>query len=340
MMARVFQGSAPGKIILFGEHAVVYGQPALAVPVNHVQARATIRAPSPVFPSPSRPSPQHSFTVLGRRGTRRRGGRADSGIFIEALGRRYALAEAAPDDVLAHALRLALGDDPALHTFTLSIASTIPLASGLGSGAAVCTAIVRAVAAYRGLSLTAAQVSQMVFETEQMLHGAPSGIDNTVIAYGQPVWFIKGHAPEAFAVARPFDLLIADTGVPSPTKIVVGDVRAAWQRAPEQYEPLFVEIGGIARAARALIATPGAALAALGAAMDRNHALLCALGVSSPALDTLTTVARQAGALGAKLSGGGRGGNLIALVTATTAEQVRAALRATGAKRVLQTRVE
>ncbi|MBL8046385.1 MAG: mevalonate kinase, partial [Anaerolineales bacterium] len=222
--------AAPGKIILFGEHAVVYGQPALAVPVTQVQATASIS-----------------------QGKKETGG---IGIQAKDLRRRYKLSNAGANDPLALAIRLTLEFlhlPITNHSFTVSITSTIPRASGLGSGAAVCTAIVRALAAHFNFPITNAQISAIVFETEKLLHGTPSGIDNTVIAYNQPVWFIKGQPPEPFTVAQPFHLLIADTGIASPTKITVGDVRAAWQKEPEKYNQLFEAIGEITRAARHVI---------------------------------------------------------------------------------------
>jgi mevalonate kinase len=304
-------GAAPGKIILFGEHAVVYGQPALAVPVTQVQARATVEPSS-------------------------------DGIWILSrdLNRHYRLEHASPHDPIAAAIRLTFQHAGLSHSpVRLSINSTIPVASGLGSGAAVCTAVVRALAAYLNAPIADDEVSAIVFETEKLLHGTPSGIDNTVIAYGQPVFFIKGQAPQPFRAVQPVHLLIADTGRPSPTKITVGDVRAGWQREPERFEARFAAIGDIAREARTLIETGDERDAAprLGTLMVRNHALLRELTVSCAELDALVSAATEAGAPGAKLSGGGRGGNMIALVTPETDAAVREALLRAGAKRVLKT---
>jgi mevalonate kinase len=307
----VTRASAPGKVILFGEHAVVYGQPALAVPVTQVQATAVVQ-------------PWHAGLVIDAR----------------TLGRRYRLEDAGPADALAAAVRLTLAragvpDPPAV---SISIESNIPIASGLGSGAAVCTAIVRALSEWLGRPSPTAEISSIVFETEKILHGTPSGIDNTVIAYGQPVYFVKGYAPVPFDVARPFQLLIADTGIPSPTRATVGDVRAAWQKEPERHEQMFRAIGEIAKQARAAIESGQPR--SLGPLMDRNHELLRALGVSGMELDVLVEAARAAGALGAKLSGGGRGGNMMALVTPETEVDVCFALREAGATRVIETTVE
>ncbi len=302
--------TAPGKVILFGEHAVVYGQPALAVPVSQVQARAEVTA-------------------------------GDDGFWIDArdLGRRYQLDQAPAGDPLARAAELVRerAGLARLPGAVLSVSATIPIASGLGSGAAVVTAAVRALAQFVGLALSPSEVSALVFETEKLLHGTPSGIDNTVVAFGQPVYFVKGQPPEPFHVARPFHLIIADTGRSSPTKITVADVRAGYKREPERYTRLFEAIGAIARQARQLIEAGQPEV--LGPLMGRNHALLQTMGVSSAELDRLVDAACRAGALGAKLSGGGRGGNMLALVTPETAAAVAQALRSAGAARVIETHV-
>jgi mevalonate kinase len=214
------------------------------------------------------------------------------------------------------------------------------MASGLGSGAAVSTALVRALAQFLGHSLTAAEVSNLVFEVERIHHGTPSGIDNTVIAYEQPVYFkhSAGPAPALITAGEPFMLLIANTGLPSPTKRLVSQVREMWQRDRAPCEVLFGRMGDIAREARSKIEAGD--VAALGPLMDENHALLIELGVSSSTLDRLVDAARVAGASGAKLSGAGQGGNLLALVDGQTADDVALALRQAGATRVIRTIVE
>ena len=311
--------SAPGKIILVGEHAVVYGRPALAVPVHDVQATATVRNGAP-----------------------------GSGLTLHArdLGRTFALTNSQKtEEPLIVAARLALarlgfapkkGDLP---SWQVELHSEIPMASGLGSGAAISAALVRAMFAHANQPVDAATVSEIVFESERLHHGTPSGIDNTVIAYGQPVWFIKGQPPQTFIPRLPLTLAIADSGLASPTRETVGDMRAAWQREPERYERLFDEMGAIAVEARGIIEINGE-MGRLGDLFNRNHALLQTIGVSSPTLDRLVDAARDAGAFGAKLSGGGRGGNVIALVSASTREAVVEALVAAGARRVIVTSVE
>ncbi len=311
----VFSAYAPGKIILFGEHAVVYDRPAVAVPVQQVQARAVVE------PDLRAPSGQVRLQS-------------------NAIGLDQTLAELAPDQPLAAAVQavlaaLAVSRPPAC---TIRITSTIPVAAGLGSGAAVTVAVMRAFSAFLGRPLSDEQVCSLAFEIEKLYHGTPSGIDNTVITYAQPVYFIKGQPIQALHVAESFTIVVGDSGVRSPTAVSVGDVRRAWQAQREWYEALFNRMGEIAQAARQHIEQGPSRL--LGGLMDDNHALLQEIGVSSPELDKLVQAARQAGAWGAKLSGGGRGGNMIALAAADSAGQVAQALQAAGAVRTLVTEVK
>jgi len=219
----------------------------------------------------------------------------------------------------------------------IELASDLPVASGLGSSAAVAVALIRALAGYFGRRLEPAEVSALAFAAERLQHGTPSGIDNTVVAYEQPVWFVRGQGMETFAVGRPLHLLIGDTGLTSSTREVVGDVRAAWQGEPARYEALFAAIGRASHRARRAIEQGN--LPALGRLLSENHGLLQTLGVSCGELDRLVAAATSAGALGAKLSGAGRGGNMIALVEPETADAVAAALRTAGARRVGTTEV-
>lgn len=304
------EASAPGKIILLGEHAVVYGQPALAVPLGSLRATARI--------VPGQPS---------------------AGLTIDALdiGVRLSLATAAMNALSLTARLVLEAAGAAEPDAEIELHSTIPIASGLGSGAAVAAALARALGEYVGRSFSAAELSDLVYEVEKVHHGTPSGIDNTVVCYEQPVYFLRGQPPRVFHAARPFHLLVADTGTPSPTRETVGTVRAAWQREPERCEALFTRIGDIVRTGYRAI--EGGANEKLGPLMSQNHALLQELGVSSARLDALAAAAVTAGALGAKLSGGGGGGSLIALVRAADAAGVTAALESAGAVRVIHTTV-
>ena len=159
------------------------------------------------------------------------------------------------------------------------------MASGLGSGAAVSVAVIRALADILGQTLPDEQVSALAFEVEKLHHGTPSGIDNTVITYARPVYFIKGQPIEILTPGAPFFLVIGDTGIPAPTKESVADVRRLWQAQPARIDPLLDAIGDLSAAARGNLLSGD--WQALGALMNANHALLQELTVSCPALDSL-----------------------------------------------------
>ena len=219
----------------------------------------------------------------------------------------------------------------------IKISSTIPIAGGMGSGAAVSVAILRAFSASLGHPLSDEQVSQLAYEVEVIHHGTPSGIDNTVVTYARPVYFVKGRPVEFLRVKQPFSLVIGDSGVQSPTSRVVNAVRLAWEADRAKFDGLFNAAAEIAHAARQSIEHAG--LDKLGPLMDENQALLGQMGVSSPELERLIGAARSSGALGAKLSGAGGGGNMIALVDINQAGQVAAALEAAGAVRTIVTEI-
>lgn len=306
--------SAPGKIIVFGEHAVVYHRPAIAAPVSVVAARAIIRAEPGRFPG----------------GVRIQAPGIGLETELDQLPQAHPLAAA----VAAACRELGVARLPAC---TIRITSTIPVAAGLGSGAAVSVALIRALSSFLGRPLPDERVNALAYEVETIHHGTPSGIDNTVITYRRAVYFFRDRPIEFLQVPRPFTIVIGDTGIASPTAAAVTRVRQSWQADPPRYERLFDRAGQVAEQARRRL--EGGEPQALGSLMDENHAILCELGVSSPELDRLVAAARAAGALGAKLSGGGRGGNMIALPAPGRTEEVARALAAAGARRTLITEI-
>jgi mevalonate kinase len=310
---RTSSASAPGKIILCGEHAVVYNRPAIALPMGGIRAWVCAEPAA-----------------------------SGSGLLFDApdLGRSWSLRDA-PDDPLSQLAARLLADLGApIPDLQLRIESDIPIASGMGSGAAIATALVRTLADFLGQELPVATISALVYESEKRYHGTPSGIDNTVVAYEQPIWFQRtfaGQAPQidALTITQPFTLIIGDTGIRSATKLPVGAVRQRWQADPASYEYTFDQIGALVTQVRDLLVL--GQVAQLGPLLNRNHTLLQQIGVSSPELDRLTEAACAAGACGAKLSGAGWGGIMLALVEPHDSERVRAALVAAGATRVLET---
>lgn len=309
------QATASGKIILFGEHAVVYGRPAIAVPLTKVQANAELQA-----------------AKIG----------AGLRILAPDLKRDYSVAEAGASDPIAMIIRLTLQylEQSSPPDAVLFISSAIPLGRGLGSGAAISTAIVRVLMNYYNRPLTPDEISTLVYEVEKLYHGTPSGIDNTVVAFEQPVYFVKQRPIQRMRVGRPFTLVVGDTGIVSPTHKAVSDLRRRWQIDPQHYEGYFDEIGAIANQARVAIER-GASPQVLGKLFDENQEILQTLALSSPELDHLIAAAHQAGAFGAKLSGAGWGGHMIALVSPQpeAIEAVAVALREAGAAGIIVTNV-
>lgn len=307
--------TAPGKIILFGEHAVVYGRSAIAAPVNQVQARAIVMA------QPLAPAGEVQLQAPD----------------IDLQARLDKLPETHPLVVAVRGVLAELGvvRPPAC---TIRITSTIPVAAGLGSGAAVSVAVIRAFATFLGHPLANERVSALAYEVEKLHHGTPSGIDNTVVTYALPVAFQRGQPVELLRLPAPFTVVIGDTGIQSPTAIAVGDLRRLWQAEPAHFESLFDAVAEIVQQARQAI--ENGAPERLGALVDANHGYLQQMGVSAPQLDRLVEAARLAGASGAKLSGGGRGGNMIALASPERAQSVADALREAGAVRTIITHVQ
>ena len=303
---------APAKIILFGEHAVVYGRPAIAIPITQLRAKAVIT-----------PIPLSSPGI----------------VIIEAPN--IGLNSRLDDLPVGHPLRevvnivtktLMVSIPPSLK---IRITSTIPMASGLGSGTAVSVAIIRALSAYLGKPLPDQEVSDLAYQIEKIYHGTPSGIDNSVITFGKPVFFIRNQPIQFIEVAHPLALIIGDTGVYSPTSKVVEKVHYSWEANPSHYESMFDDIGAITLKGKEAIQNGNSVI--LGQLLTQNHAILQELGVSSPELDHLVKTALDAGALGAKLSGGGQGGNMIALVEPGSISEIGHKLLESGAVRTIET---
>lgn len=332
--------SAPAKLILCGEHAVVYGRPAIALPLGDVRATARVAPGAP-----------------------------GAGLWFAApdLGGAWAY-DAEPDNPLSELAIAALRQIGAAdQDLTITLSSAIPIASGMGSGAAIGTALVRALATACGHSLSVEQVAALVYESERRYHGTPSGIDNTVVAHERAIWYQRrwagGRRPaangqqgdgrqttddqttlaltplppviEPVPIGAPLTLVIGDTGVRSATRLPVGRVRERWQADPPAYEAHFDAVGAIVAQVRDALAAGDSA--AIGPLLDENQRLLAEIGVSSPELEQLIAAARSAGALGAKLSGAGWGGVMLALVAPERQAAVAESLREAGAAHVLCT---
>lgn len=313
-MQRVtLSASACGKAILLGEHAVVYGKPALAVPLPGLRAVAEVETTP-----------------------------AGTGIVIDALdiGRQthYPSGSLAAADLHTRAMvttisnvLAALGNS-SVPDLAITLRSQIPPARGLGSGTAVTCALIRALSAQLDQPLDDAAVSALALRTEVLYHGNPSGVDNTVIAHEKPLLYQRGQPLQPLGPIPAFALVIADSGIASRTVDAVERIGRAWEADQATYEDRFARIGQLTR--QGCAALQRGDWPALGAAMNANQALLAELGVSTPQLNSLIAAALTAGALGAKLTGGGLGGCVIALVDKRTAYPVTRAFYEAGAKKV------
>lgn len=273
------RGRGNGKVILLGEHAAVYGHAAIAGAIDRGVDAVAVRRPGP----------------LALRAT---------GTFTLEVSRDDAHPVATALAILGDALGLTDG-------IALEATSTLPAGAGLGSSAALAVALTRALAAAIGRALDDDAVAELANRAERAFHGNPSGLDAAVAAHGGLVRFARGAAlTPVHGAALP--LVIGLSGQPRSTAAMVAKVAAA-RDADASADLHLAQLGALADAAVAQLAEGAAAWPRLGAAMDEAHGRLAALGVSTPRLCAMVAAARDAGALGAKLTGGGGGGAVIAL---------------------------
>ena len=279
--------SASGKIILLGEHAVVYGRPAIALPIP-LAVEATVRKRTAA-------EGQGVDILIPRWGLEQKvhsGTQGLGGILGNVL----------------HSLEL-LDENMSIEVFP-----HVPRAMGLGGSSALAVAILRAVDHAYTLNLSDEKINELAFECEKAAHGTPSGVDNTVATYSTPLIYKRvENAPtfETISLAQPLELVVGITGKESLTADAVARVRHAWQQYPERYEGVFDQIQGVTEAGHEALRTGN--LAEIGELMNLCHGYLNALQLSTPELEELIHIARTNGAIGAKLTGGGVGGSMIAL---------------------------
>jgi mevalonate kinase len=301
-----FTATAPGKIILAGEHAVVYGQPAIAFPLPEIRAKVVIE------PQINQSSGKITFDA------------PDVGVTGSS--------ETLPSD---HALKRILQvfqgyfQIPQIPACLIRVSSTIPIASGMGSGTAVSAAMFRALAVFTGKGISDQEVSDLTYEIEKTFHGNPSGIDNTVVAFQRPVYFMKNHPVETLHLKRSFTFLLADTGIKSSTRFAVEGVRERWEKCQDRYNGYFDAIGNVVRQIREGLIKGDQR--SVGELMNQNHEILQKIGVSNTALDTLVKEALKEKAYGAKLIGAGLGGSMAALLAIENAQSVANKLKKAGA---------
>lgn len=294
-------GTANGKIILMGEHSVVYGEPAIAIPFPATHIQVTI--------TPAEGTVQLNCVYY-------QGDLASAPKHLENL---IAVAESTISEL-----------DQELRDFSLTIESTIPVERGMGSSAAVAIAMVRALFAYFSAPLTDETLLTLANISETIAHGNPSGLDAAMTSGRHPLYYIKGEPFIPFPLSMPAYLIVADTGLKGQTKDAVASIAQLNRENPVKTMGAIHQLGDLARQAKFAIETTDPVT--LGLAMYAAHEILSSLGVSNEPLNHLVNTARTNQALGAKLTGGGRGGCMIALAAdKDTASRISEALLNAGA---------
>ncbi len=272
---------AAGKVILLGEHAAVYGRHALALPIpGAVSASAEASDKSTTLAIPQW-GIQRSIDGPG-------GVDAAVALILGELGIRN-------------------------RHYSIRVDTSLPRAMGLGSSAAIAVAITRALGDEAGLELSDARVNEIAFACEELAHGTPSGVDNTISTYARPILFRNEGALtfESIELSEPPPIVIASGHQAGLTSEQVAAVRDRRRKSPARYDALFDEIDALSVSGAAMLRDSD--YVGLGALMNICHGLLNALQVSTPELEYMVTLARQSGAAGAKLTGGGGGGSIVAM---------------------------
>ena len=274
------EGIGFGKVILLGEHSVVYGRHAIAVPVPQtirVKIEDCNEGVTLMIPS------WGIEYQLDKDVEQRQSFEKPAGAILE---------------------RLNLSD----KGMRIEVFPDIPRGMGLGGSAAIAVAIIRGLNNHFNLGLSDEAVNGMAFESEKIAHGNPSGIDNTMATFGKPLIYRSGEPPlvETLNINENFSMVVGFTRHEGVTAKTVRNVREGWRKNTSMYEKIFDDIDELVL--KSVTAIQNNDFAALGQMMNICQGLLNALQVSSPELERLIDLARDAGALGAKLTGGGGGG--------------------------------
>lgn len=287
-----------------GEHSVVYGQPAIALPLPDITFTATIE---------ERLAGQIIFTPTYQ------------GPF-SGLAEGY-------EGIRQLVNRLLINFNAIKQPFTLRLRSDIPQERGMGSSAASATAIIRAFYDFFDTSLDAVTLQKWTAIEERITHGTPSGLDAATVSSNSPIWFIKHKITQSFSLNLKGVIVLADTGIKGQTGLAVSVVRSLLEENPVEAKQHIKKLGSLATQAQQALQTNN--LKELGNLMNQAQLELTALEVSHPKLDILINAAKKAGALGAKLTGGGIGGTMLALApNQEIANKIIASLEAAGANEV------
>ncbi|MHA1665030.1 MAG: mevalonate kinase [Candidatus Njordarchaeales archaeon] len=296
--------SAPCKTILFGEHAVVYGYPAIATAIN-LRVRTKIRKVNGELIIHSR-----DLKVTWKR--------------KQSVPKEFLPIYKVIEDISD------LIDQKPLNGMHIEIFSDVPPSCGLGTSAATAVSVITAMLEFLEINYDKNFINKLAFNAEKISHGTPSGIDNTVATFGGLIRYVKSNSGpniERSKYTPEFTLILADSGLPRSTKHAVKNVAILREHFPRVIEDIFSIMGKISDEAWTLLSKAGENLKTIGYLMNINHGLLDAIGVNLPELETLVNIARKNGALGAKITGAGLGGFIIALAESAAVHKICSAIK-------------
>ena len=281
------RGAGFGKVILFGDHFVVHGMPGIVSAID-LTAYAEVK-------------------------------KTGEGITIndERKGAKgYTEKKRTQQKESIERMLKTMGIDSEKAFLKIWLGGNLPSFSGIGASAASSVAIARAIAEELEMNLPDERINEIAYEAEKAYAGTPSGIDNTAATYGGLIWFKRNlsggpNTIERLNIRKPVEIVIGNTGVVADTKKMVASVAKRKEQNPEKYDPLFNQAESLAFQARK--ALEDFDLRKIGRLMNENHDLLQEIEVSCKELDYLINLARAQGAFGAKLTGGGGGGCMVAL---------------------------
>ncbi len=306
--------SAPAKTILFGEHFVVYGEPAIAMAIDkRAYVQVTLRNDKRVY-------------VLSK--DLGLSGYFENGLFFAEKGNRSTHVKLKPIMVAAEKVLDQYHEEPV--GIDIEIDSSIPVAAGLGSSAATVAATTLAVSKLLNMELSRENIFRIAYDAEKLIHGTPSGIDPTIATYGGVVLYQKTKGLSPLKVEADIPLIVGNTRIERSTGSLITEVRRVHDSYSSVVGPIIKSGGEIARTATKALQSGD--LTTLGELMNINQALLYAIGVSNEALESLVFAARKGGALGAKLTGAGGGGCMIALAEPENLNSVEKAIERAGGR--------
>ncbi|NVM16804.1 MAG: mevalonate kinase [Candidatus Lokiarchaeota archaeon] len=217
-----------------------------------------------------------------------------------------------------------LNIDTETQKLEIYFAGDLFAASGVGASAAQCTSLARALNDTFNLNLDAEKINEAAYEGERAYHGTPSGIDNTVSTYGGLIWFVKNlsggkNTMDLLKSLKKIPLVIGNTRLTASTTEVVADVKKLKESAPQKFEKIFKDYEIIAKEAKNALLSGN--VEKIGILMNQNHKLLQQITVSGELNDKIVETALKNGALGAKMTGTGRGGLVIAITENENAQE-------------------